>query len=339
MPLPLIQRFDSSSGVRIYRLPVEAFPGFIAYCYVLLGAGEPTLVDTGSGMGNSNAQLLAGLESLRADFGEALAVTDIRRILITHGHIDHFGGVSFMIGQTRAPVAVHPIDRRVLTAHEERVVVATKDLRVYLERAGVRADFLPTLIEMYQFARQHVHNIPVATLLDEETPLDGLRFIHTPGHCPGQVCIQVDDVLLSADHLLSRTTPNQSPESITRYSGLGHYFESLQKIARIPGLRLALGGHEDPMEDVYRRVQEIRASHERKLSRALEAIRGAGAPQSISDISKTMYPNRKGYDILLALSEVGAHVEYLYERGHLAVCNLDQVEREPNPALLYGVIE
>jgi glyoxylase-like metal-dependent hydrolase (beta-lactamase superfamily II) len=338
MTLPPIQRFDSSGGTRIYRLPVEAFPGFIAYCYLLLGAGDPTLVDTGSGMGNSNDQLLQGLESLGTDFNEPFAVTDIRRIIITHGHIDHFGGVSYMLEQTGAPVAVHPIDRRVLTAHEERVVVATKDLRVYLERAGIKPDFQPTLIEMYQFARQHVRNIPVAILLDEAAPLDGLRFIHTPGHCPGQVCVQVDDVLLSADHILSRTTPNQSPESITRYSGLGHYFESLEKVARIPGLRLALGGHEDPMEDVYGRIAEIRASHERKLDRALEAIRAAGAPQSISDISKRMYPNRKGYDILLALSEVGAHVEYLYERGHLAVSNLDEVEREPNPALLYTVI-
>jgi glyoxylase-like metal-dependent hydrolase (beta-lactamase superfamily II) len=338
MALPPIQRFESSGGVRLYRLPVEAFPGFIVYAYIVLGAGEPTLVDTGSGMGNSNEQLIQGIESLRADFNEPLAVKDIRRIIITHGHIDHFGGVSFMIEQTDAPVAVHPIDRRVLTAHEERVVVATKDLRVYLERAGVKRDFLPTLIEMYQFARQHVRNIPVSILLDEDTPLDGMRFIHTPGHCPGQVCILIDDVLLSADHILSRTTPNQSPESITRYSGLGHYFESLQKVERLDGIRLALGGHEDPITDVYGRIREIRASHQRKLDRALDAIRGAGKPQSLNDISRTMYPNRKGYDILLALSEVGAHVEYLYERGHLAVCNLDEVEREPNPALLYAVI-
>ncbi|MBN8591323.1 MAG: MBL fold metallo-hydrolase [Anaerolineae bacterium] len=338
MALPPIQRFESSGGVRLYRIPVEAFPGFIAYAYIVLGAGEPTLVDTGSGMGNSNEQLIQGIESLQVDFNEPLAVKDIRRIIITHGHIDHFGGVSFMIEQTDAPVAVHPIDRRVLTAHEERVVVATKDLRVYLERAGVKRDFLPTLIEMYQFARQHVHNIPVSILLDEDTPLDGMRFIHTPGHCPGQVCIQIDDALLSADHILSRTTPNQSPESITRYSGLGHYFESLQKVERLDGIRLALGGHEDPITDVYGRIREIRASHQRKLDRALDAIRGAGKPQSLNDISRTMYPNRKGYDILLALSEVGAHVEYLYERGHLAVCNLDEVEREPNPALLYAVI-
>ena len=51
-----------------------------------------------------------------------------------------------------------------------------------------------------------------------------------------------------------------------------------------------------------------------------------------------MYPDRHGYDVLMALEEVGAHVEYLYQRGRLAVCNLDEVERENNPALKYGVV-
>jgi glyoxylase-like metal-dependent hydrolase (beta-lactamase superfamily II) len=142
---------------------------------------------------------------------------------------------------------------------------------------------------------------------------------------------------LSADHILARITPHQSPESITRYTGLGHYFESLRKVAKVDGIRLAIGGHENPIEDVYGRIEDIRASHGRKLERALDAIK-AGAPCTISDISKTMYPDRHGYDILLAIEEVGAHVEYLYEHGQLAVSNLDEVEREPNPALRYALV-
>jgi hypothetical protein len=48
-----------------------------------------------------------------------------------------------------------------------------------------------------------------------------------------------------------------------------------------------------------------------------------------------MYPDRHGYEVLLALEEVGAHIEYLYQHGYLAISNLDEVEREPNPALQY----
>jgi len=338
MSLPAIERFESNTGVRFYRIPSEAFPNFIVYSYVVLNAGVPTLLDTGSGYGNSNEQLLAGIQSLKADFGESLDVKDIRRILISHGHIDHFGGVAFMVEQTGAQVGIHEIDRRVLTNYEERVVVATKDLRVYLERAGVKQERLIPLMEMYGFSKKHVKSVMVDISLDEDQPLDGMEFIHTPGHCPGQVCIRLGDVLLSADHILARTTPHQAPESITRYTGLGHYLDALRKIERLDGIRLALGGHEEPVEDVYERINGIRASHQRKIERVLDAIRSAGHPITISDISKHMYPDRHSYDVLLALEEVGAHVEYLYEHGRLAVCNLDEVEREPNPALLYGIV-
>lgn len=337
--LPPIERFESNTGVRIYRLPVEAFPGFIVYCYVLLGAGVPTLVDTGSGYGNSNDQLLAGIAALKTDFGESIGVQDIQRILISHGHIDHFGGVAFMEEQTGgAKIGIHEIDRRVLTAYEERVVVATKDLRVYLERAGVKPELLVKLIEMYGFSKKHVRSVTVDINLDEDVELDGMRFIHTPGHCPGQVCIIIGDVLLSADHILARTTPHQAPESITHYTGLGHYLESLKKVERIDGIRLTLGGHEEPIQNVYERINGIRGSHERKLERVLDAIRAAEKPSTISEISKHMYPDRHGYDVLLAMEEVGAHVEYLYQHAKLAVCNLDEVERENNPALKYGIV-
>lgn len=336
--LPPIERFISDSGARIYRIPVEAFPGLIAYCYVVLELSVPTLIDTGSGFGDSTDQLLAGIAALRDDFGEALALTDLRRILITHGHIDHFGGVAVMQDQTGARIGIHELDRRVLTAYEERIIVVTKDLRVYLERAGVNPTLRQAVIDMYGIAKQHIRSVEIDFLLDEDIPLDGMEFIHTPGHCPGQVCIRLGDVLISADHVLARITPHQAPESITAYTGLGHYLEALKKIERVPGIALALGGHEEPITDFYDRVEAIRASHQRKLERVQDIISRAEQPCTISDVSKQMYPERHGYDILLALEEVGAHVEYLYQHGHLAVSNLEEVEREDNPALRYALV-
>jgi glyoxylase-like metal-dependent hydrolase (beta-lactamase superfamily II) len=208
---------------------------------------------------------------------------------------------------------------------------------VYLERAGVEADKIQMLMGLYAFAKKHVRSVNVDFSLEEQTEIDGMRFIHTPGHCPGQVCILIGDVLLSADHVLSRTTPHQAPESITHYTGLGHYRESLHKIAKVEGIRLALGGHEEPINDFYARVDALQQSHERKLGRVRDIIRDAPAPVSIGEITQAMYPDKQHYEQLLAIEEAGAHVEYLYEHGELSIANLEDVEQADNPVPRYVV--
>ena len=335
-PLPPVEKFRSSSGVDIYRLPLVLFPNNLSgHAFVLEGAGALTLVDAGSGMGRSNNDLLDGFRQIKAKFGRSITLGDIERIIISHGHIDHFGGLAFVKEHTDAAVGIHELDRRVLTNHEERLVVATKALGIYFERAGIRPSLRETLFDMYGFAKKHVASIDVDFSLEDEGIIDGMEFIHTPGHCPGQVCIRLGDVLLSADHVLARTTPHQSPESITHYMGLDHYADSLRKLMRYEGIRLALGGHEDAIHDLYGRIHAIRASHKRKLDRIRKIMRDHGAPMTISQISQAMYPDVEGYHILLAIEEAGAHIEYLYQHGHLTIANLKEFEAESNPAILY----
>jgi glyoxylase-like metal-dependent hydrolase (beta-lactamase superfamily II) len=333
--LPEIERFVSSTGVRIYRIPCQVFPSLLGYVHLLLGAGPPTLVDTGSGFQDSTQHVLAGIETVRSGFGEAVQLADLGRIIITHGHIDHFGGLSELTAHTRAEVAIHALDRRVLTAYEERVVVATKALRIYLGRAGVPADEQPHLLETYTLSKKHVHSVRADRTVADGEELDGLRFIHTPGHCPGQVCIAVGDVLLSADHVLERTTPHQSPESIMPYTGLGHFLESLAKVQTLEGVDTVLGGHERPFRDLHGRIDKIVASHQRKLDRVRSFLADSEAALTIRDLTHKTYSKAEGFHQLLALEEVGAHVEYLDQRGELAVDNLDEVEREDNPPVRY----
>lgn len=336
--LPPIERFNTNTGARIYRIPIRVFPnGFIGYSYVVLEAGKPTLVDTGSGYGESNEHLLNGINALHEDFGEALRVTDLQHIIITHGHIDHFGGVAFIQERTGALIGIHQLDRRVLTNYEERVVIATKDLLVYLERAGIPIDQRKQLLDMYAFAKKHVRSVKVDFHLEEDMMFEGMEFIHTPGHCPGQVCILIGNVMISADHVLSHTSPHQAPESITHYTGLGHYRDSLRKIAKVDGVELALGGHEEPIKDFYGRIDALHQSHERKLNRILDIIKFSPYPLNVAQITQIMYPDKLGYDVLLAIEEAGAHVEYLYQHGALSVANLEEFENEDNPALCYVV--
>ena len=332
-----VRHFRSADGRDLYGLPVEAFPGFSVNLYLILAGSSVLLVDCGTGLESCRRQIEERFEEVRERFVPGLRISDVDLIVVTHGHIDHFGGLPWLKERTAAPATVHALDRRVLSHYEERVVVASKALKGFLELAGVSPQRQARLMEMYLFAKGRYRSTPVEAVLKEGFPelegLDGtVEVIHVPGHCPGQVCLRFGDVLLTADHVLARTTPSQAPEAITQNMGLGHFFESLEKISGVEGIRLALGGHEDPMDDLYGRVREIRSLHEERLQKVVEICR---EPRTVAEISLELFGKRTSYHVLLALCEAGAHVEYLYQRGTLCATNVEEIERLPNPVILY----
>lgn len=333
MQRPMAQRFTTAGGVELYQLPIEAFPGFLVYAYLVVTEGVRVLVDAGSGIGDASAHLLAGFAEVRDRFGVDVAPQNLTRILITHAHIDHFGGLAALRPLTEAPIGIHSLDRRVLQSFEERLVLTAQNLRIFLGRAGLSAARRNDLMNLYMASKYLFQSVDVAFTLDEGEVLDGLfRFYHTPGHCPGQLCIQIDDILLTADHVLSQTTPHQAPESVTPWTGLGHYLVSLEAVERVPGVRLALGGHEAPIEDLPARIAAIRASHERKLAQTLDLC---VEPKTISEVSRGLFRKVSGYEVLLAIEEAGAHVEYLYEHGLLCIENVTEVANAVDAPILY----
>jgi len=328
-----LQRFETGAGRVIFSFPARSFPTLTNNIYVIDDGEQYVLIDTGSGMERPNADLLAGFTAIGEHLGRPFSPADIGTILITHGHIDHFGGLPFLRQYTTAPAGVHVLDRRVLSNHEERMVFAYRRLETFLEGAGVPAEERVVLMSVYLFSKTYYRSTPVQFLLEEGRPtVGGFGVFHVPGHCPGQVCLLVDDVLLTADQVLSRITPHQAPESITLNMGLGHYLDSLDKVAALPGVRLGLGGHEDPIDDVPGRVAAIRAAHDERLGKIMDICR---APQSIAAISRALFGHVDSYHVLLALEETGAHVEYLHQRGELMAANLEEIEATSRPVVQY----
>lgn len=328
-----LQRFETGAGRVIFSFPARSFPTLTNNIYVIDDGEQYVLIDAGSGMERPNADLLAGFTAIGEHLGRPFSPADIGTILITHGHIDHFGGLPFLRQYTAAPAGVHVLDRRVLSNHEERMVFAYRRLETFLEGAGVSAEERVVLMSVYLFSKTYYRSTPVQFLLEEGRPtVGGFGVFHVPGHCPGQVCLLVDDVLLTADQVLSRITPHQAPESITLNMGLGHYLDSLDKVAALPGVRLGLGGHEDPIDDVPGRVAAIRAAHDERLGKVMDICR---APQSIAAISRALFGHVDSYHVLLALEETGAHVEYLHQRGELMAANLEEIEATSRPVVQY----
>jgi glyoxylase-like metal-dependent hydrolase (beta-lactamase superfamily II) len=234
---------------------------------------------------------------------------------------------------TDAPIAVHALDRRVLTHHGERLALATRAMASFLRRCGIPAEHHTELLQMYGWSKELFRSVEVADVLEHGDTLDGLfRVFHAPGHCPGQVCLQLEDVLFTADHVLPRTALFLSPESITPSTGAEHYLQALRAITATPGVRLALGGHEEPIEDFYACVERVEAGQRQRIERVRECC---AEPRTIADLTRLIYPELRGYDSLLALQKIGAYVEYLDQRGELAIANLDEVAGDEATAPRY----
>ena len=61
-----LARFESRSGARIYRIPVETFPGHVNNVYLIVDRATTTLVDVGSGLPQSVEDLHGGMAAVAA---------------------------------------------------------------------------------------------------------------------------------------------------------------------------------------------------------------------------------------------------------------------------------
>lgn len=330
-----ISAYTTASGVTVYKFPVWAFPDHVTNCYLVLDDAL-TLIDCSSGIGDANRSLDRCFKKAAAEFGLNATLQDVDRLILTHGHIDHFGGANYVLEASGAQLAIHALDVSAVRNFEERTIVAAKDLQVFLERSGMKPIYIESMLEMNQWSKGIFQPV-AADLILEEGPMPDSPFYvyHAPGHCPGQMCLLLDDLLFTADHVLDRITPHQSPESITRNMGISHYLDALKKIRRVEGVRLGLGGHLNDIPDVGKRVEETIAFHQQRLDKTLEICR---EPRTLAEVSLELFGKRESYHILLAVLEAGAHVEYLYDRGILEVENHADIEDSPNPVLRYRAV-
>lgn len=331
----VVARYTTSGGTDVYKLPVWAFANHITNCYLVMDEAL-TLIDCSSAVEGATDSLDRCFENLRSEFGLSVGLEDVGRLILTHGHIDHFGGTNHVVEKSGATVAIHALDVSSIQNFEERRIVVAKDLQVFLQRSGLSEERVEAMLEMNRWSKGIFRSVQVDTVL-REGPLDDSPFevFHAPGHCPGQVCLKLDDILFTADHVLDKITPHQSPEFITRNMGLGHYFSALKRVRAVEGVRLGLGGHMGDIPDVAKRIDETLAFHEARLEKTRLICQ---EPKTLAEISLELFGVRESYHVLLAILEAGAHVEYLYERGLLEVVNHEAIEHAVNPVLQYQVV-
>lgn len=145
----------------------------------------------------------------------------IQYIVLTHGHGDHIGGV-------------------------QEHLKDFPDAKVVCSRAEEKMLLDPELNEAHHFGPEKVSFNPDILVDDGDTLTVGnmtMKFIMTPGHTEGGMCILVDDVLFSGDTLFCR--------SIGRTDLAGGDFRTImesikKKLFLLPDETQVLPGHMGP---------------------------------------------------------------------------------------------
>lgn len=317
----------SSLGATIAKLPLRTFTDHVNHAYVVDVAGERVLFDVGSGLGSSRQDLLDGLVCLDKGFGLA---GDVDVVVVSHAHIDHFGDVGFWKNEKKVPIWVHEIDARVLEHFAERTALASQEMVAWLQRAGVDDVDRAAMRAMHLNSKDSYVAVVVDKRLRHRQQLFGgrARVIHTPGHCPGHICLRVDDVLLVADQVLSPISPHITPQALHPHNGLERYLFGLSRLLDEKGVNKVLSAHYDDVDDLAGRIVAIVEGHKEKLQKTL-AVCADNAGARVVDVARAVYGERKGVHVLLAVLEAGTHVEYLHQMGLLRLANLDDVSKDP----------
>jgi glyoxylase-like metal-dependent hydrolase (beta-lactamase superfamily II) len=308
----------------IFRIPVPIpfiQAGGPVNAYVVEEEHGLLLFDPGLGTETSQAALAEGFSQI----GHRL--DEVNRIVLSHGHIDHFGAAAWILNQTgRAiPISIHIADaNKVLKSGLDWPTQLAANNR-YLMSLGVPSSVLDQMIVGMK------RDPELGKRLNEVEPLlDGdifrckhvsLEVHHMPGHTPGVCCLYDRDhrLLFSSDHLLEQVSPNPlielGPEGKTAaFKPLVTYFKSLNRVRSLP-VDLVLPGHAVPFRSCLKVIDSLGAFYQRRQAKLLDVL--SRGPQTVYDLKNELFPPTTDFELFLMISEILGNLELLEQRGEI----------------------
>lgn len=288
---------------------------------------SPTLIDTGVNTEDGFQAIRSGIERMGG------TLSKLRRVIVTHGHIDHMGLAGRIIHESGAEACIHSWDMsKILIGPGSDTNKARLVFEGFFKEAGVPRD-LSTRLTSSILLRLTSMNSPISRVTSltggEVFPFDDfdLQVVHTPGHSPGSVCLlnPVDSALFSGDSLLEELTLNPVTDlSISTngesYRGLHSYRSTLKTLGEIP-VNLVMPGHGRAYSELGERIEQLRAHHDHRSGQILNILRAKGSVtrpdigMTQFMIAGTLFPSMNDIEVYHRIAAVRFHLEALESQG------------------------
>jgi glyoxylase-like metal-dependent hydrolase (beta-lactamase superfamily II) len=311
----------------VYRLPLPLPNDSLraVNVYLLEHTGGLTLIDGGWAVAAARDTLESGVTSLGYE------LRDIRRLLVTHVHRDHY---------TLARLIGRECGAEVVLGGPERPGLEVARAGTEVRKDLMAADLLQAGAAGLADAWRALHSAPgdEDAWGDPDRWLQGdqliplglghLHALHTPGHTTGHY-VYADrpaGVLFAGDHVLPTITPSVGFESPRARDPLGDFIRSLAKIRALPDMRL-LPAHGPVRPSAHQRIDELLAHHEQRLAQCRDVL--SAGPVSAYHVAAELTWTRRElpftamdvFNQALAALETMAHLDVLVARGQARVRN------------------
>ena len=160
-------------------IQLSIFPFGMINCFLIKGEKKHILVDTG--IPNSEKKIIKQLNK------HSIKLEDIGLIILTHGHIDHFGSAKELKDILKVPILMHDLDKIALQTGKSMFETLKPNHKLW------------DIVLKPKLANDKASPCLPDILLNENEEYDlsiyGIngKIIHTPGHTPGSLSVILED--------------------------------------------------------------------------------------------------------------------------------------------------